>query len=113
MIYWMSTGIIALFLCASGASYIFSDTTIKGVRELGFPDYFRIQLAVLKPIAAVILVLPSAPIQLKEWAYAGVALFLLTAIVAHYAHKDPWMLNLINFVLLALLTFSYFCLVRV
>lgn len=107
MVYWISTAIIALFLCASAASYVFSDATIKGVRELGFPDYFRVQLAVLKPIAAVVLLLPAAPPQLKEWAYAGVALFLITAMVAHYANNDPLVLNLINVALLIVVAMSH------
>ncbi len=107
MVYWISTGVIALFLCASAASYVLSDATIKGVRDLGFPDYFRVQLAVLKPIAAITLLLPAAPPQLKEWAYAGVALFLITAIVAHYANKDPLVLNLVNVALLILLAVSH------
>jgi hypothetical protein len=42
----------------------------------------------------------------KEWAYAGLAFFLLTAIVAHSAHGDPWTFNLANLVLLALLFVS-------
>lgn len=44
---------------------------------------------------------------MKEWAYAGVALFLLTAIIAHHVHGDPVVLNLINVVILGGLAVSY------
>ncbi len=104
--YWISTILLALMLVLSSGSYLFSNSAIEGVRTLGFPDYFRIQLAVLKIIAAVILIVPTMPLMVKEWAYAGTGLFLLTAFVAHYAHKDPVWINMINVLLFAILIMS-------
>lgn len=106
MIYWASTALIAAFLAASATSYVFHTPTIEGVRKLGFPDFFRLQLAVLKLIAIPVLLVPAIPTVAKDWAYAGVALFLFTAIVAHVAHRDPVAFNGINLVLLALLITS-------
>lgn len=100
--YWSTTILIALFLLWSAYTYLFSKPTIIGVRELGFPDHFRIQLAVLKIIAVVILLIPQVPIQVKEWAYSGVILFFITAIVAHTAHKDPFVITIINLVLIGI-----------
>ncbi len=105
--YWLTTGIIAAFLLWSAYSYLFSKTTIDGIKALGFPDFFRIQLAVLKVLAVVVLLLPMLPPQLKEWAYAGVGLFFITAIVAHFAHRDPIIINLINVALIIVLAISY------
>lgn len=107
MTYLISTGVLVLFLAASAASYLFSDSTIQGVRDLGFPDFFRIQLAVMKIAAAVVLALPIFPVLVKEWAYVGAALFIVTAFVAHFAHGDPIWLNLINVGLFAVLVVSY------
>ncbi|MEO1083618.1 MAG: DoxX family protein [Acidobacteriota bacterium] len=107
MLYWATTGLVAAFLAASAGSYVLSPSTIEGIRELGFPDFFRIQLAVLKVMAVPVLLIPQVPMRVKEWGYAGVALFLLTAMIAHYAHRDPIALNLINLALLALLITSY------
>lgn len=104
--YWITTLFTAMYLLWSAYSYIFSKSTISGVRDLGFPDHFRIELAVLKVIAVIILLVPQIPIQIKEWAYVGVGLFYITAIVAHAAHKDPLFLNLINLVLLVVLIVS-------
>lgn len=87
-IYMVSTIIISTFLLLSSYTYIFSESTIIGIRALGFPDFFRIQLAVLKLVAVLILWVPGLPDYVKEWGYAGIGLFLLTALVAHIAHRD-------------------------
>lgn len=105
-IYWISTGIVSTMLLWSSYSYLFNKGTIDGIRELGFPNFFRIQLAVLKLIALVILVFPQVPIQIKEWAYAGSGLFFITAIVAHTAHKDSIFISLINVLFIGLLIVS-------
>lgn len=110
MIYWLSTVFVCLMLLLSAWSYVFSEATIVGVRDLGFPDFFRIQLAVLKVLAALIIVLPSAPMVIKDWAYAGVAFFLVTAIVAHFAHGDPLWITIVNLVFLGVLLLSYYVL---
>lgn len=107
LIFWSSTSIVSLFLLWSSYSYIFSKATIDGVRELGFPDTFRIQLAILKSIAVIIILLPNLPIALRISAYTGVALFLLTAIVAHIAHKDPIVITIINIIIGITLAISY------
>lgn len=105
-IYWITTILISAFLLWSAYTYLFSKSTIEGVRDLGFPDHFRMQLAILKIIAVAILLIPQIPMQIKEWAYVGVGLFFLTAIVAHTAHKDPFVITLINLVLVGLLIVS-------
>lgn len=105
-IYWITTILLSIFLIWSAYSYIFSKPTIVGVKELGFPDHFRIQLAVLKIIAVLILLIPQISIQFKEWAYVGVGLFFITAIVAHTAHKDPIFITVINLILSGLLITS-------
>lgn len=106
IIYWSSTIILSAFLLWSAYSYIFSKSTIDGVRELGFPDHFRIQLAILKILSVIIILTPQMPIYIKEWAYAGIGLFFITAIVAHTAHKDPIFISLINLVLIGVLIIS-------
>ncbi len=112
MIYWISTTVLSLFLFASALSYLIHAPTIEGVRQLGFPDFFRVQLAILKLLAALVLLAPFFPLQVKEWAYAGVGLFLLTAIIAHHAHGDPIFFNVINVFLLLILATSNLSLIR-
>ena len=104
--YWASTALVSLMLLASAFTYFFHKNTIDGVRELGFPDFFRIQLAILKLVAVAVLLLPQVPMQAKEWAYAGVGLFYLTAIVAHMAHGDSVLISLVSVVFFGLLVVS-------
>ncbi|RKR15380.1 DoxX-like protein [Maribacter vaceletii] len=106
VIYWFSTAIISAFLFLSSYSYLFSKSTIQGIRALGFPDFFRIELAVLKLIAAIVLLIPFAPLQLKEWSYAGVGLFLITALVAHIKHKDSIFIIILLLILMGILIIS-------
>ncbi|GAA0483748.1 DoxX family protein [Parasphingorhabdus litoris] len=107
MIYWTSTSLISLYLFASSASYLFHQPTMAGIRDLGFPDFFRIELAILKIAAGIVILLPFTPDPMKEWAYAGITLFLLTAIIAHHAHGDPVILNIINLLIFIVLGVSY------
>jgi len=111
-IFWTTTIIISSFLLWSSYSYIFSEATIKGVGDLGFPDHFRVMLAILKLIAVVVLIIPQVPLPVKEWAYAGVGLFFITAIIAHFSNKDPLVINLINIVLLCILIVSRYALYK-
>jgi hypothetical protein len=106
-IYWISTGLLSGFLLLSAFTYLLHKPTIEGVKELGFPDFFRIELAVLKTVAAVVLLLPAVPVMIKEWAYSGVALFLLTAVIAHLAHRDGPLILGVLLVLFAILITSY------
>jgi hypothetical protein len=111
-IYWTSTLLIVVFLILSAYSYFFNKNTIDGIKSLGFPDFFRIQLAVLKLVAAVILTFPIFSIQFKEWAYAGVGLFLITALLAHIKLQDSVFILILLGVLLGILAISNYFLPR-
>ncbi len=104
--YWTTTTLLSLFLLWSAYSYLFDAGTAVGVRELGFPDFFRVQLAILKIVAVGVIVVPQVPPVAKDWAYAGVGLFLVTAIVAHVAHRDPVIITLVNVAIFGLLVAS-------
>ncbi len=51
---------------------------------LGFPAYFRVELSLAKFLGVVVLLAP-VPARLKEWAYAGFAFDLGSALIAHFA----------------------------
>ncbi|GAB1856426.1 hypothetical protein MHTCC0001_12610 [Flavobacteriaceae bacterium MHTCC 0001] len=104
--YWITTIITALYLLWSAYGYLFSKTMIEGIEKLGFPNFFRVELAVLKIIAVFILTIPQIPLQIKDWAYVGIGLFYLTALIAHFAHKDPIIINMINIILFGVLIIS-------
>ncbi len=110
LIYWSSTILICAFLLLSAYTYIFHQSTIEGVKALGFPDFFRIELAALKVVALIVILLPGIPGQAKGWAYSGVMLFLLTAFVSHAVHHDSVGLLILLIVLSAITITSYFTL---
>jgi hypothetical protein len=55
--------------------------------RLGFPDYFRVELAWAK-LLGVVLLLSPVPARLKEWAYGGFAFTIGSALIAHFAVGD-------------------------
>jgi len=108
IIYWTATIIIFLLEGVMPALTGNSELAKEGIRHLGYPDYFRIELTVLKVVGALVLILPMIPARIKEWAYAGFAITLISACIAH------WVTDGINFqtffplIILCILMVSYF-----
>jgi DoxX-like family len=59
----------------------------QAITRLGFPAYFRVELAWAKLLGVVLLLAP-VPARLKEWAYAGFAINLASALIAHLSMGD-------------------------
>jgi hypothetical protein len=55
--------------------------------HLGFPAYFRVELSWAK-LLGVVLMLGPVPARLKEWAYAGFAIDLASALIARLSVGD-------------------------
>jgi hypothetical protein len=57
--------------------------------RLGFPSHvFHVELSVAKILGVLALLLPFVPARLKEWAYAGFAINLVSALIAHFSIGD-------------------------
>jgi hypothetical protein len=57
--------------------------------RLGFPaGYFRVELSWAKVVGVLALLVPMVPARLKEWAYAGFAINLVSAMIAHLSIHD-------------------------
>lgn len=88
IVYWIVT---ALFCLEMGftAWYMLAvlPAGAQAIARLGFPPYFRIELASAKLIGVVVLLAP-VPARLKEWAYAGFAINLASALIAHLSMGD-------------------------
>lgn len=57
--------------------------------RLGFPaTFFRLELSWAKVAGVLTLLIPLAPARLKEWAYAGFAFNLISALIAHFSIDD-------------------------
>ena|SRR5215204_5425697 len=82
----IAKGFISFFMLL--AAY-FSYSNVEGLRKLGLPDYFRIELVTAKIIGAVVLLLPFTPVRVKEWVYAGFIITMVSALIAHIYCGDP------------------------
>jgi DoxX-like family len=89
IIYWSATGLITLMMVFSAYSYITKPEIAAAFKHLGFPDYFRIELAIAKILGAMVLIIPQIPNRIKEWAYAGFGVVFISAAVAHISSGDP------------------------
>jgi hypothetical protein len=83
IIYWAST-IIAMLTGAGTAFFYFSHPFfVEAFKHMGFPAYFRIELAVAKIVGIIILLVPAVPGRVKEWAYVGFAITFISGSIAH------------------------------
>ena len=83
IIYWGSTAIISILMLFGAYSYFTSPLAITGIARLGFPDYFRIELATAKLLGALALILPWTPSKIIEFTYAGFSIMFISAFIAH------------------------------
>jgi hypothetical protein len=104
--YWITTAILAVMMVFSAYAYLTKPEIKQGFGHLGFPDYFRVELAIAKLLGAVVLLVPLAS-RIKEWAYAGFTITFVSAFVAHTALADPVSNRLGPVLFLVLLAVSY------
>ncbi len=78
----------------------------KAFAHLGFPDFFRIELAIAKMIGALLLLIPTKG-WIKEWVYAGFSFTFVSASLAHFMAGDPGAAWGAPLVFLAVLMLSY------
>ncbi|GAB3432406.1 DoxX family protein [Niabella aquatica] len=107
IIYWAATGIFSLMMLFSGYNYFTAPELKEAFVHLGFPDYFRIELAVAKILGALALVLPFVPKGFKQFAYAGFTINLTSAFIAHSSKGDPFNISVMPLIFLAVLVVSY------
>ncbi len=106
IIYWITTAIVALMMVYSGYAYLTQPVIAQAFVHLGYPGYFRVELAVAKLLGAVVLLVPL-PARIKEWAYAGFAITFISAFIAHTASGDPAGRGAFPLIFLVLLIISY------
>ena len=83
LFYWIASGLVALSGLMAGIMYFANPFLAKEFKHLGFPDYFRIELATAKIAGAFAIILPMVSGRIKEWAYAGFAIAFISATTAH------------------------------
>ncbi|MGN6248216.1 MAG: DoxX family protein, partial [Ginsengibacter sp.] len=101
IIFWISTGLIALFEL-SGALFMNSQMAIDGMHHLQLPDWFRWEVSIGHLIGGFLLLIPVGR-RIKEWVYVAFGIDFISAFIA-YLSIDGWGGNTISpLVMLALL----------
>jgi len=104
--YWILTAIVALMMYYSAFAYLTAPQMAAAFKHLGYPDYFRIELAIAKLIGATLLLAPVAA-RVKEWTYSGFVVVFISAFIAHTCSADPVNYRVMPVIFLALLVGSY------
>src|SRR5215472_16694425 len=87
IVYWIVTVLFCAQLSFTAYAQFRFPEVAQMFTHLGFPAYFRVELSWAKLLGVVLLLAP-VPARLKEWAYAGFAINLASAVIAHAAVCD-------------------------
>ena len=87
IVYWIVTALFCLQMSFTAYAQLRLPQVATAFAHLGFPAYFRVELSWTK-LLGVVLILAPAPAWLKEWAYAGFAITLASAVIAHLSVGD-------------------------
>jgi DoxX-like family len=85
--FWTVTALFCLQMTFTAYAQLRLPQVADTFVHLGFPDYFRVELSWAKLLGVLLLLAPVPP-RLKEWAYAGFAINLGSALIAHIAVGD-------------------------
>src|SRR3989441_11008385 len=109
-IYWSATAIVCSVMVFSAINFNLRNPLgpMKGAfAHLGLPDYFRIELTVAKILGVLALLMPNVPYKMREFAYFGFGITLISASIAHSSSGDSLMFIVDPLIFLSLLIVSY------
>src|SRR3984893_19112251 len=109
-IYWVSTGIVCAVMVFSAVNFNLSNPVgpMKGAfAHLGYPNYFKIELTVAKVLGVLALLTRGMPRTIRNFAYAGFTITLISASIAHFSSGDTLMFIVDPLMFLAALAVSY------
>lgn len=82
ILYWIFTGLFSLAILST---CIPSEQSIPIIHDaLGYPLYFINYIAIMKVLGVIAILIPGFP-RVKEWAYAGLFLDMISAVYSFYA----------------------------
>ncbi len=85
--FWIATALFCLQIGFTAYAQLRLPQVAAMFTHLGFPAYFRVELSWAKLLGVALLLAPVSA-RLKEWAYAGFAITLGSALIAHFAMGD-------------------------
>lgn len=90
-IYLDSTGLVCGVMALSAVNFNLANPPgpMKGAfLHLGYASYFRIELTIAKTLGVLALLIPRIPFKVKEFAYFGFGITLISASIAHFSVGD-------------------------
>ena len=89
--YWIITGLFSAFMIFSsfGGITLMPEAVAMLHDKLGYPNYFIQFLSVCKALGSIAILLPMLPARVKEWAYFGFFLDLVTGMYSFIAIGTP------------------------
>jgi len=114
IVYWTTTAIVCTVMVFSIVNFTFIDRfpfSEGAFVHLGLPSYFKAELTVAKALGVLALLVPGIPAKIKEFAYFGFGITLVSASIAHFASGDARISVLFivdPLIFLGLLIVSYF-----
>ena len=106
-IYWTTTGIVVGIMLWSALNFAFNPAMKGAFAHLGLPNWFRLELTVSKILGAFALLIPMVPYRIKEFAYFGFAITLISASIAHLSSGDGILFEIGHLVFFVSLIVSY------
>jgi DoxX-like family len=119
--YRTATGMVYAVMVFSIINFIFNDhfpfpNGPEGAFvHLGLPGWFKAELTIAKILGVLALSIPNIPTKIKEFAYFGFGLTLISASIAHFSRGDARLSVLFvidPLVFLGTLMVSYFYFVK-
>lgn len=107
IIYWTATGLFCLWMLTNAYFYLTSEEAKKICVHFGFPNYFRIELGLAKIIGVIVLLTVSQKSIIREWAYAGFTITVISGFIAHLCSGDGMLASSSALLALTILLTSY------
>jgi putative oxidoreductase len=87
--FWIFTALFCLEMSFTAYYELANPGVGKNFARLGFSNHaFHVELSLAKVLGVLALLVPMIPARLKEWAYAGFAINLVSALIAHLSMGD-------------------------
>jgi hypothetical protein len=79
-------------------------------QHLHLPGYFQTELTTAKILGVLALLIPAIPFKIKEFAYFGFAITLVSAVIAHSSIGDKWynVADPLGFLIVLIISYVYF-----
>ncbi|MBP6391044.1 MAG: DoxX family protein [Flavobacteriales bacterium] len=107
--YWIITALFSAFMIFSSIGGLtLNEQAVDYLHvKMGYPLYFIQMISVAKILGAIAILMPMIPARVKEWAYFGLFIDLVAAVISFWAISDPVSVWAPMFLFIAVLLVAY------